>query len=233
MEFANVVSVVTGASSGIGLATVRKLAANGARVVMFARSAEVIQAIEKEDPERFLAVAGNAAEETDLERLFAMSMKRFGACELLVNAAGTFEAARVMDMCVKQWDLVFAVNVRAIFLASKLALEQMVPLRRGSIVNIASISGITGPQKFPLLSSYCASKAALIAFTEALAVEVKDQGIRVNCVSPGSVDTPMLRRAAPGLAPDMTADEVAETILFLASARSRPINGQNLHAFSS
>lgn len=227
------VSVVTGASSGIGLATARKLAAGGARVAMFARSADVLQAFEKEDPDHFLAVAGNAADESDLKRLFATTMKRFGPCELLVNAAGTFEAARVTDMSVKQWDLVFAVNVRAVFLASKLALKQMIPLGRGSIVNIASISGIPGPQKFPLLSSYCASKAAVIAFTEALAVEVKDEGIRVNCVSPGSVDTPMLHRAAPGLAADMTADEVAETILFLASSGSRPINGQNLHVFSS
>ena len=100
-------------------------------------------------------------------------------------------------------------------------------------MNVASISGVPGPQKFPGFVSYCASKAAVIALTEALAVEVKEYGIRVNSVSPGSVDTAMLRRAGAALVPDMTPDEVASTILFLASDRSRPINGQNLHVFSA
>jgi NAD(P)-dependent dehydrogenase (short-subunit alcohol dehydrogenase family) len=107
----------------------------------------------------------------------------------------------------------------------------MTTRRSGAIVNIASISGIPGPEKFPGFASYNASKAAVIAFTEALAVETKDLGVRVNCVSPGSVDTPMWAAASGGAPADMTAEEVAETILFLASERSRPMNGQNLHVY--
>jgi dihydroanticapsin dehydrogenase len=80
--------------------------------------------------------------------------------------------------------------------------------------------------------SYCASKGALIAMTEALAVEVKEHGVRVNCVSPGSVDTPMWDEASGGAPAEMTADEVAEAILFLASERSRPMNGQNVPLYS-
>lgn len=109
----------------------------------------------------------------------------------------------------------------------------MLAARRGAIVNVASISGVPGPQKFPGFAAYCASKAALIGFTEALAVELKDSGVRVNCVSPGSVDTPMLRRVAPSLTPDMSPAEMAGIIEFLASAVSRPINGQNIHAYGS
>ena len=92
----------------------------------------------------------------------------------------------------------FAVNVRGAYLASRRALPAMMARRSGAIVNVASISGVIGPEKFPGFVSYCASKAAVIAMTEALAVEVRDAGVRVNCVSPGSVDTPMWarRRAA-------------------------------------
>jgi 3-oxoacyl-[acyl-carrier protein] reductase len=107
----------------------------------------------------------------------------------------------------------------------------MVARRGGTIINVASISGIPGPEKFPGFASYNASKAAVIAFTEALAVEAKPYAVRVNCVSPGSVDTAMWAAASGGAPAEMTAAEIAETILFLASERSRPMNGQNLHVY--
>jgi dihydroanticapsin dehydrogenase len=91
---------------------------------------------------------------------------------------------------------------------------------------------VIGPEKFPGWVSYCASKAAVISMTEALAVEVKSAGVRVNCVSPGAVDTEMWAEASGGAPASMTADEVAESILFLASERSRPMNGQNLDVYS-
>jgi NAD(P)-dependent dehydrogenase (short-subunit alcohol dehydrogenase family) len=104
--------------------------------------------------------------------------------------------------------------------------------RGGAIVNVASISGVVGPEKCPGWVSYCASKGAVVSMTEALAVEVKEHGIRVNAVSPGAVDTPMWAEVSGGAPASMTTDEVAETILFLASIRSRPMNGQNLNVFS-
>ena len=108
------------------------------------------------------------------------------------------------------------------------------PTRKsGAIVSVASISGIPGPEKFPGWASYCASKAAVISFTEALAVDLKDTGVRINAVSPGSVDTPMWAEASGGAPAAMTPRDVAETILFLASDRSKAMNGQNLHVFSA
>src|SRR5207253_10915874 len=127
------------------------------------------------------------------------------------------------------WDTVFQVTGRGACVASTRATPPMVARRSGTIADVASISGVLGPEKFPGFTAYNTSKAALIGFTEALAVEAKEFRIRVSCVSPGSVDTKMWKDVSGGAPADMTSQEVAEVILFLASERSRPINGQNLH----
>jgi len=225
MEFQDRIAVVTGASSGIGAACARKLLERGARVVLFARSL----AARHED--RMLAVSGDVADEAAISRLFDETESRFGACDILINNAGMIDPKPMVATSADDWDRMFAVNVRGAFLCARRALPSMIERRRGAIVNVASISGVLGPEKFPGYVSYCASKAAVISMTEALSVEVKEHGVRVNCVSPGSVDTKMWAEASGGAPAGMTPDEVAETILFLASERSRPINGQNLHVW--
>lgn len=232
-ELEGKVAVVTGASSGIGLATAQAFVAAGARVALFARSGDRLQEIVRDAPDLMLGVAGDVSREADVERLFATVEERFGSCELLVNNAGTVDPGLLVDTSTDRWDAMFAVNVRGVFLASRRALPRMIARGSGTIVNVASISGVVGTSKFPGFVSYCAAKAAVIGFTEALAAEVKQHGIRVNAVSPGSVDTELLQAAAAGARPDMSPDEIAEAIMFLASDRSRPINGQNLHVFST
>ena len=231
-EFDDRVAIVTGASSGIGARTAALLAERGARVAIFARSAEKLENLARSHGDRILTVAGDAGDESALDHLFDHTEKRFGPCDILVNNAGMVDPGRVIETSADRWDRMFAVNVRAAFLASRRALRSMIERREGVIVNVSSISGISGPEKFPGNASYNASKAALISFTEALAVEAKEYGVRVNCVSPGSVDTPMWAHVSGGAPAAMTPDEVAETILFLASSRSRPMNGQNLHVYS-
>ncbi len=232
-EFRDTVAIVTGASSGIGAATAEMLVARGARVVISARSVDELERLARRDPDRMYVVSGDVSDPATIEGLFAETERRFGPCEILVNNAGMIDAAPLVDTTVEQWDRMFAVNVRGVYLASRRALPSMLARRRGAIVNVASISGVPGPEKFPGWVSYCASKAAVIAFTEALAVEIKAHGVRVNCVSPGSVDTDMWSKASGGAPASMTAAEVAETILFLASVRSRPMNGQNLDIYSA
>ncbi len=232
-EFDGKIAIVTGASSGIGRRTAEMLAERGARVALFARSAEKIEAIARRFGERMIAVAGDVADLASIERLFATTESRLGHCDVLVNNAGTIEVAQLIDTTVEQWEQTFAVNVRGVFLACRRALPSMIERRAGAIVNVSSISGVPGPEKFPGFVSYCASKAAVILLTEALAVEVKGHGVRVNCVSPGAVDTPMWRDVSGGAPASMTPDEVAESILFLASNRSRPMNGMNLDVYSA
>ena len=232
-EFDGKVVVVTGASSGIGRATAELFAARRARVAIFARSADKLEAIARKFDERVIPVAGDAASEHDIDRLFSTTESRLGRCDVLVNCAGMIDPERLVKTTPDRWDRMFAVNVRSVFLACRRALPSMMERRSGAIVNVASISGVIGPEKFPGYVSYCASKAAVIELTEALAVEVKENGVRVNCVSPGSVDTAMWAKASGGAPADMTAEEIASTILFLASHDSGPMNGQNLNVYSS
>jgi NAD(P)-dependent dehydrogenase (short-subunit alcohol dehydrogenase family) len=233
IDFRDRIAVVTGASSGLGRATAELLADRGAYVAIFARSAAKLAEIAGRHEGRMLPVAGDVADPDAIERLFTGTEARFGDCDLLVNDAGMIDPAPLADTSPERWDRMFDVNVRGAFLCTRRALPAMIARRSGAIVNVASISGVVGPQKFPGFVSYCASKGAVISMTEALAVEVKDLGIRVNSVSPGSVDTPMWAAASGGAAADMTTREVAETILFLLSDRSKPMNGQNLNVYSA
>jgi NAD(P)-dependent dehydrogenase (short-subunit alcohol dehydrogenase family) len=231
-EFDGKVAIVTGASSGIGRRAAEMLASRGARVAIFARSGEQLAHIAAPFGAQMIAVEGDVADLAHVERLFAATESRLGHCDVLINNAGMIDPAPLIDTTLEEWRRMFAVNVDGIFLTCRRALPSMIERRSGAIVNVASISGVPGPEKFPGWVSYCASKGAVISLTEALAVEVKEHGVRVNAVSPGSVDTDMWAAASGGAPAEMTADEVAEMILFLASERSRPMNGQNVHAFS-
>lgn len=232
-EFEGRVAIVTGGSSGIGRATAELLAQRGARVAIFARRGDELRKVARPFGLSMIAVEGDVRNEDSIEQLFTRTESAFGACDLLVNNAGKVDPRLVEETTTQAWDDMFAVNIRSAFLATRRAIPGLIAKGGGTIVNIASISGVAGPSKSQGSASYCAAKAAVIAFTEIMAVELRDRGVRVNCVSPGSVDTAMLRAANPAWKPDMTPDEVAETILFLSSKRSAPINGQNLHVYSA
>jgi NAD(P)-dependent dehydrogenase (short-subunit alcohol dehydrogenase family) len=131
------------------------------------------------------------------------------------------------------WDHVLAVNLRGTFLMCRAAFRQMMPLGGGVIINLSSLSGVPGVEKFPGLSAYNASKYGVAGLTEILAVEGRPYGIRVLAVSPGAVDTEMLRRAAPHLKPGMTPADLARILAWLAGPDARHLSGINLPIFSN
>jgi NAD(P)-dependent dehydrogenase (short-subunit alcohol dehydrogenase family) len=136
-------------------------------------------------------------------------------------------------MDVETWDSVLATNLRGTFLCCREAFHMMVEQHSGVIINISSLSGVKGVEKFPGLSAYNASKAGVASLTEILAVEGKPHNIRVCAVSPGAIETEMLRQAAPHLKAAMTPDDLAAILLFLADESGRMFSGSNIELFTN
>jgi 3-oxoacyl-[acyl-carrier protein] reductase len=226
------VAIVTGGGRGIGAATAALLAADGARVVLASRTVDELIATGRRiaarvGAERVLTLPTDLAQETAVVALFEKTIERFGDLHILVNNAGMFVGGDFAELDVETWDRVQAVNVRGAFLASREAFRRWRVLGHGgAVVNMSSLGGIRGTQKFPGFTAYTVSKFALVGLTESLAVEGKPLGARVNCVAPGAVDTQMKDEAAPFLRTQTTADDVARTVRFLCDdEESRALTG--------
>jgi NAD(P)-dependent dehydrogenase (short-subunit alcohol dehydrogenase family) len=163
----------------------------------------------------------DAGDEASVNRFFG-ALERI---DVLVNNAAILELAPLIDMKVETWDEVIRVDLRGAFLCSQAALRLMRP--GGTIVNVSSLSGVSGTDKFPRMSAYVAAKSGLAGLTEVLAVEGRPLGIRVNAVSPASVATDMGRLAGISQEP-LSPEEVARVITWLATADSAPLTGANI-----
>lgn len=231
MNLSGSVAVVTGAGRGIGAATAIELAALGARVVLTSRTETELAAIASriaQNGGQALPVRADVTQERDVERLFREVRERFGAVTHLVNNAGTVIPGPLHEMSLEVWRTNVDTNLTSTFLCCREALKDMLPARRGKIVNVSSVSGVTNVPKFPGFVAYAAAKAGVIAFTEALAAETRPAGVRVLCVSPGSVDTALLASVAPDAKPAMSPGDMAKVIAFLASDEGSIANGSNL-----
>jgi NAD(P)-dependent dehydrogenase (short-subunit alcohol dehydrogenase family) len=229
------VAVVTGASRGIGAATAEAIAAAGAHVVLAARDRDGLDGVAG----RILkaggaatAVPADVSQDADVERLFAAA-GQVGPVAALVCAAGVLTSVPFAETTTGIWEETLRVNLTGSFLCSRTAFTAMRPAGEGRIVLIASLSGVYATEKFPGLAAYNVSKYGIIGLTEAIAVEGREHGISAICVSPGAVDTEMLRRANPALRPGLTPDDVAGLIVALLDSALAPASGANIPLFSN
>lgn len=236
MSIKGKVAIVTGAGRGVGRATAQLFAHQGAHVILFGRTASHLEESRQmiiDQGAEALVIAGNVADEEDIQALFQQVKTTYGRVDILVNCAGIVAVQTFIDMDTSTWDSVMNVNLRGTFLCCREAFRIMATQRQGVIVNLSSLSGVKGVEKFPGLSAYNVSKAGIAGLTEILAVEGKPYNIRVCAVSPGAVDTEMLRQAAPHLKAGMTAEDLAEILLFMVDDSGRMLSGTNLELFTN
>ena len=236
MSMQDRVAIITGAGRGIGRATAHRFAREGARVVLFSRThATLAEAASRIVQQGYTAlpIVGDVSHAEDVYTLFQTVMETYGRVDVLVNCAGIVAVRPFVEMEVASWDAVLDVNLRGTFLCCREAFRLMAEQRSGVIINLSSLSGVRGVEKFPGLSAYNVSKAGVASLTEILAVEGRPYNIRVCAVSPGAVDTAMLRQAAPHLRPGMTPEDMADILLWLADDSGRMLSGTNLEIFSN
>jgi NAD(P)-dependent dehydrogenase (short-subunit alcohol dehydrogenase family) len=177
-------AVVTGAGSGIGFEMARMLLEEGAVVIAADLDPSAV-------PDGARGTKVDVAQPEQVEAMVGFALEQTGRVDLLFNNAGIGSTADPVSCTVEDWDRVFAVNVRGVFLGTKYALPAMLDQGYGVIVNTASVAGMIG---LPNRASYCASKGAVIAFTKQVAVQYAGTGVRCNCVCPGTVDSPWVGR---------------------------------------
>ena len=218
-------AVVTGVGRGIGAAAAAALTRAGGKVTVAARTAGEVEAVVKRG-EAALAVACDVSREAEVARLLAEHQAALGPCDVLVCCAGVLERDPVELLSPTRWRTVLEVNLTGAFLCARAAVPEMKARRRGRIVNVASISGTLGT---PEATAYNASKWGLIGFTKSLAEELRDHRVQALSVSPGSVDTEMLRKTS--FRPRMSAAEVAKVIAWCALEAPDAMTGANVEVF--
>jgi NAD(P)-dependent dehydrogenase (short-subunit alcohol dehydrogenase family) len=241
-RFTGRVAAITGAASGIGRAIALRFAADGGSVVVAdlnaTTGAETVALAAMAGHTRVRFVRTDVAEEASIERMIAETVATFGRLDCLVNNAGIGGAyGSVMNTTVEDWDQTFAVLARGVFLGIKHGARAMVEAGiEGSIINIASVAGMSGGDA-PI--AYASAKAAVINMTKGAAVELAQYRIRVNCVCPGAIRTPLLERGLPAdPAPVLETlqpwpdsgcpEDLAGAALFLASDDARFVTGTTL-----
>jgi meso-butanediol dehydrogenase/(S,S)-butanediol dehydrogenase/diacetyl reductase len=230
-------ALVTGATSGIGCAIAREIAAGGAQLMLTGRNQAAGVVLANELGARF--VAGDIADPAFPDRLMAETLAAFGALDILINNAGITHRGSILETSDDDWARVMDVNVTALMRCSRAALKHMVAAGKGSIVNIASDFAVVAGQREAV---YCASKGAVLQLTKAMALDHGPQGVRINAVCPGDVETPMLlegiqscgEEIAAGLARKGAAfplgrvgqpAEIAKVVAFLASDAASYVTG--------
>jgi len=234
--------IVTGGASGIGKATAERFLEEGAKVAILDVSRKNADAALKELKKKGftpLILTGDVTKSSDVKKMVSTAKAKLGRIDVLFNNAGILVEGTVEDVTEKDWDRIMAVNVKGVFLMSKEVVPIMLKQRKGAIVNNASCSGLVGDRS---AIAYNTSKGAVVLMTKCMALDYAKKNIRVNCVCPGEIDTPMFRQEARSR--NMPVEEyrrelcqchpigrlgvpteVANTVLFLASDQASFITG--------
>lgn len=212
-------AIVTGGGRGIGRAVALALAEEGAAMVIASRTREELMRVAGEIDERggrCIWLVADVRSERDVKRLVEEAVDGFGGVDILINNAGVGLRKPLLETTEEEWDAVIDTNLKGVYLCTRTVLPGMISRGRGVIVNISSGAGRHG---FPELAAYCASKFGVVGFTQAVADEVADKGVRVYCLCPGGVDTGMYREFFQGedysllLRPEEIAEEVLRLCL--------------------
>ena len=241
MRLKDKVAIVTGAGSGIGRATAQLFAREGALLVLNDIDRKALDAVAAQiGKDQSRAVAGDVAREETARGLAEEAIEGFGRIDVLVNNAGIHFLKEITEMTVEEWDRLMDINLKSMFLCCKHVVPHMLRRKRGAIVNLASISSFIG-QEIDGASTfaYNITKAGALQLTKSLASRYAPDGIRVNCVCPGNVETSILKRATAEEAAEFwrqaarfepmgrnaQPEEIANAILFLASDESSFVTG--------
>lgn len=238
MRLENMKCVVTGGASGIGAATVRRFVREGADVCILDRDLVSAERLASECGGETFALELDVRQETAVRRAAEQVLSRWGVIDVLVNNAGSELNKTYDETTMDEWDRVLDTDLKGPWLLCKYFVPSMVEHGAGSVINVSSLNGLVG---FPLSTAYGSAKGGLVVFTKDMAIELATSGVRINCVCPGVIQTPMMERWTD-LMPDKaeakamlrgvmpigrmgTAEEVAGAILFFASEDSSLCQG--------
>lgn len=237
----NKTAIITGAGTGIGRAIARAFIREGARVALVGRRKEPLESLLQEAGESALVLAGDVSRQTDIDRILAEAVARFGGVNVLINNAGILHIGTAEQINEAQWDETFAINVRGLWLLSRAVLPGMRKAGGGSIVNVASVLGVNGARN---RACYAASKGAVVLLTKCMAIDHGADNIRVNAICPSFVETDLtaevirkapdpaaVRRERIGVHPIGRLgqpEDIAGAALLLASPAGAFITGQTI-----
>lgn len=226
-DFTGKVVLVTGAAGNLGEAVVREFAAAGAKVALVDnREDRLPQLFGYLDEERVLLAGGvDVTQETAVNQMIARVVQRYGRIDILCNIAGGFRMGTpVHETPLTDWEFLLNLNAKSVFLVSRAAIPYMLAQEAGKIINVAAQAGLAGKAK---MAVYVASKSAVIRLTESMAAELIESGINVNCILPGTIDTPQNRAEMPKADFNkwVAPAAIADVMLFLASDSARAVTG--------
>ena len=228
MEFENQTVIVTGASGNLGRAVVEAFAAGGASLVLVGLRKETLAGRFGAEGDRRLFAAADLREQAQASAVADAAIERFGHIDVLCNLAGGFRMGeRVHETSDETWDFLFDLNARCLLHMVRAVVPRMLANGGGKIVNVGAQAAQKGVAN---MGAYCASKSVVMRLTEAMAAELRERGINVNCVLPTILDTPENRRAMPDADPSrwVAAADLARIIVFLASGAARAIHGASI-----